>query len=141
MIKWIKHYNKELQKREKKACKCNRCQRNLIKIRENKNRLNIANKELAFKTKKKKKTTRLIVANKEHFKTMKRRKTNELSIAKRQSGNWQIKSIAANMSPEIRTRWDGILGFANLLKNQVLQAQEQQNYISRKKRQPYAEYH
>jgi hypothetical protein len=46
----------------------NRCQRNLIKIRANKNRLNIANKELAFQNQEKEKNNRLIVANKEHFK-------------------------------------------------------------------------
>ena len=79
-----------------------------------KQKLIIANKELAFQNEEKGKRAAELTIAKEHAEESDRLKS----------------AFLANMSHEIRTPMNGILGFAEMLKEPKLTGEEQQEYIS-----------
>ena len=94
----------------------------------------IANKELAFQNKEKeKRADELLIANKElaFQNEEKEKRATELTIAKEQAEESdRLKSaFLTNMSHEILTPMNGILGFAELLKEPNLSSDDQQDYI------------
>ena len=94
----------------------------------------IANKELAFQNdEKEKRAAELIVANKElaFQNDEKEKRADELIIAKQQAEESdRLKSaFLGNMSHEIRTPMNGILGFAELLREPLLEDKKRLEYI------------
>ena len=94
----------------------------------------IANKKLAFENnEKEKRAAELVIANKElaFQNNEKEKRAAELVIAKEHAEQSdRLKSaFLANMSHQIRTPMNGVLGFASILKEADLSGEEQQQYL------------